>query len=126
MSNSTINRFNLEERLINFAVLVVDICEKMPDTRASNHLSGQLIRSGTSPALNYGEAQSAESKKDFIHKIGIIMKELRETQVNLTMISRLTDASFSSHCDALLSENDELLAIFFTTLRTARSSRPNH
>jgi four helix bundle protein len=55
----------LEERLINFAVLLIEICDEIPNTKAGNHLSGQLIRSGTSPALNYGEAQSAESKKRF-------------------------------------------------------------
>jgi four helix bundle protein len=71
------NRFDLEERLINFAVLIVDISESMPKSYAGNHLSGQLLRSGTSPALNYGEAQGGESRKDFIHKIKIVLKELR-------------------------------------------------
>jgi four helix bundle protein len=74
---------DLEERLINFAVLVIEIANKMPNTRAGNHLSGQLIRSGTSPALNYGEAQSGESRKDFIHKIKVVLKELRESFICL-------------------------------------------
>jgi len=80
------NKFDLEERLIDFAVLIVEICENMKDTKASNHLSGQLIRSGTSPALNYGEAQGGESRKDFIHKIKIVLKELRESYVCLKII----------------------------------------
>jgi len=63
------NKFELEERLIDFFVMIIKITETMSKTRAGNHLSGQLIRSGTSPALNYGEAQSGESRKDFIHKI---------------------------------------------------------
>ena len=62
------NKYDLEERLIEFSVLIIEIVNEMPNTKAGNHLSGQLVRSGTSPALNYGEAQSAESKKDFIHK----------------------------------------------------------
>jgi four helix bundle protein len=66
------NKHDLEERLINFAVLIIDIAETMPDSKAGNHLAGQLLRSGTSPALNYGEAQSGESIRDFIHKIKIV------------------------------------------------------
>ena len=72
------DKHDLEERLIGFAVLIVEIVESMPDSRAANHLSGQLLRSGTSPALNYGEAQSGESRRDFIHKIKIVLKELRD------------------------------------------------
>jgi len=82
------NKFDLEERLINFAVLIVEIEGTMPNTRAANHLAGQLLRSGTSPALNYGEAQSGESRRDFIHKIKIVLKELRETYVCLKIIYR--------------------------------------
>lgn len=79
-------KFDLEERLINYSVLIIEIVEEMKNTKASNHLAGQLVRSGTSPSLNYGEAQSAESRKDFIHKIKIILKELRETLVCLKII----------------------------------------
>jgi len=88
MSDGKMNKFDLEERLINFAVMIVRICESIPDTRAANHLAGQLIRSGTSPSLNYGEAQSGESRKDFIHKIKIVLKELRETYACLKIIHR--------------------------------------
>jgi len=76
----------LEDRLIDFAVLIIEIVNEMPNTKAGNHLSGQLVRSGTSPALNYGEAQSAESRKDFIHKIKVVLKELRESFVCLKII----------------------------------------
>jgi four helix bundle protein len=86
MTISKINKIDLEERLINFAVLIVEICENMKDTKSSNHMAGQLIRSGTSPALNYGEAQSGESRKDFIHKIKTVLKELRESFVCLKII----------------------------------------
>lgn len=69
------NKHDLEERLISFAVLIIEIIEQMPETRSANHLGGQLLRTGTSPALNYGEAQSGESRKDFIHKIKRIKRE---------------------------------------------------
>lgn len=59
--------YDLEDRLIDFAVATIDIVEALPSTRAGNHIAGQLVRSGTSPAPNYGEAQTAESRKDFIH-----------------------------------------------------------
>ena len=77
------NKHDLEERLINFSVLIVQLVETMPERKAANHLAGQLLRSDTSPALNYGEAQSGESRKDFIHKISIVLKELRETHICL-------------------------------------------
>ena len=80
------NKFDLEERLVEFSVLIIEIVNEMPNSKASNHLSGQLLRSGTSAALNYGEAQSGESRKDFIHKIKIVLKELRETYVCLKII----------------------------------------
>lgn len=78
----------LENRLIDFAATIIIIASKFEKSYAGNHLSGQIIRSGTSPALNYGEAQSAESKKDFIHKMGICLKELRETFVCLKIIEK--------------------------------------
>jgi four helix bundle protein len=71
----TQRKYDLEERLLQFAVRVTTIVESLPDTKVCNHLGGQLLRSGTSPALNYGEAQAAESKRDFIHKLGIILIE---------------------------------------------------
>ncbi len=80
------NKYDLEERLIDFLVLIIEIVNEMPNSKAGNHLSGQLVRSGTSVSLNYGEAQSAESKKDFIHKMKVILKELRETFVCMKII----------------------------------------
>jgi four helix bundle protein len=81
-------KFDLEERLIDFAVRIIRTAESLPKTKIGNHISGQLIRCGTSPAPNYGEAQSAESLADFIHKMKICLKELRETRVWLLMIVR--------------------------------------
>ena len=72
-------RLDLEDRLVDFAVRVISVVEALPTTKAGNHIAGQLVRAGTSPAPNYGEAQSAESRKDFIHKMKITLKQLRET-----------------------------------------------
>ena len=81
-------KFDLEERLIEFASDIIDVSEGLPKTLAGNHLAGQLIRSGTSPALNYGEAQGAESRSDFIHKMKVCLKELRETYNCLRIINK--------------------------------------
>ena len=73
--------YDLEDRLIEFAARVIDVVEALPNTRAGNYIAGQLIRCGLAPALLYGEAQSAESRDDFVHKMKIILKELKETRV---------------------------------------------
>ena len=107
-------KYDLEERLLEFAIRIIATVEKLPDNKVSNHLGGQLLRSGTSPALNYGEAQSAESKRDFIHKFKVILKELRETIICLTILHRkslLLD-------DSLVTENRELIAIFMKMIFT--------
>jgi len=78
-------KYDLEDRLIEFSLMIIEIVEELPNTKAGNHLGGQVLRSGTSPALNYAEAQSAESKNDFIHKMKICLKELRETFVALKL-----------------------------------------
>ena len=88
METTTKRKFDLEDRLITFSILIKEIVEMIPDTRIGNHVAGQLIRSGTSTALNYGEAQSAESRNDFIHKMKIILKELRESNIALKIIQR--------------------------------------
>jgi len=110
----------LEQRLINFSVLIINIIDEMPNKRAGNHLSGQLIRSGTSPSLNYGEAQSAESRKDFIHKIKIVLKELRETFNCLKIIKRANLYKTLEKIDQALSENNELISIFVKSVETAQ------
>jgi four helix bundle protein len=112
-------RQQLEERLINFAVLIIEIVESMPDTRSANHLGGQLLRSGTSPALNYGEAQSAESRNDFIHKMKICLKELRESFIGLKIVFRTQLFTSVDGLQFALKENDELIAIFVKSTKTA-------
>ena len=81
-------KYDLENRLIDFAISISEIVEKLPNTRIGNQIGNQLIKCGTSPALNYGEALSAESRNDFIHKIKIVLKELRESYVCLKIIKR--------------------------------------
>ena len=116
------DKFELEERLINFAVLIIEIANELPNTKVGNHLSGQLVRSGTSPALNYGEAQSGESRKDFIHKIKIVLKELRETFVCLKIIYRTKLYKSEKKIQTALKESDELISIFVKSVETAQSN----
>ena len=118
---------DLENRLIDFSVRVIDVVEALPGSKAGNHIARQLVRSGTSPAPNYGEAQSAESRRDFIHKMKIALKELRETLIWLRIIERKALCDPNSLTD-IMKECDELTAIFVTSVKTAetgRSSRGN-
>jgi len=112
--------FDLEERLIDFAVRIIRTTESLPKTRAGNHIAGQLVRCGTSPAPNYGEAQSAESRSDFIHKMKVSLKELRETRIWLLMIVKANLIKPPSKLEPLIHENNELISIFVTSVKTAK------
>jgi len=112
----------LEERLISFSADIIDFADRFRRNQKLNNLVDQINRTASSVALNYGEAQSAESKKDFIHKIGLVMKELRETFANLKIFERFTNESDKIKVSQLIDENDQLLAIFFKTLQTAKKS----
>jgi four helix bundle protein len=116
------NKLDLEERLINFSVLIIDITDSMSKGRAGNHLAGQLIRSGTSVSLNYGEAQSGESRKDFIHKIKIVLKELRESYICLKIIQRAKLYEKEDTIQEALKENNELISIFVKSVETAQKN----
>ena len=114
------DKYDLEERLIWFSVRIIELSDFLHKTIAGNHLNKQLVRSSTSPALNYGEAQAAESTKDFIHKMGICLKELRETFINIKIIkyAKLTDnAKLLNLC---YTENNELISIFVKSIETAK------
>jgi len=113
--------FDIEDRLINFAVQVIRCAEGLPKSVAANHIAGQMIRCGTSPAANYGEAQAAESRSDFLHKMMVCLKELRETRVWLLMASR-ADLLTPTGITSLLNENDQLIAIFVKSIKTTKSS----
>lgn len=112
----------LEERLIDFAAEVIMFTNFVEKSYAGNHLSGQIIRSSTSPALNYGEAQSAESKKDFIHKMGICLKELRETFNCLKIMERAKLINNNEKIDILKKEVNELISFFVSSIKTAKSN----
>jgi len=111
----------LENRLIDFAIQIINVCEKLPNTYVTTHLGKQITRSGTSPALNYGEAQRAESKKDFIHKMKICLKELHETSVILKIFSR-KNYEPKLEVELGLKECQELIAIFVSSIKTAQKS----
>jgi four helix bundle protein len=110
----------LEERLINFAVRIIKLSASLPRTPAGRHIAGQILRSGTSPAPNYGEARGAESRADFVHKIRVVLKELNETSIWLRIIERSRLMKAQMLID-IVQENGELCRIFAASLRTARS-----
>jgi len=113
-------RFDLEECLLEFASAVIDLSENLPNTRAGNHVAGQILRSGTSPYPNHGEAEDAESRDDFIHKLKICLKELRETRRWARLVRRKAWAKDDPTLVFLLGESDELIRIFFASIQTAR------
>lgn len=112
----------LEERLINFAVRIVILSTNLPKTPAGKHIAGQIMRSGTSPAPNYGEARGAESHADFIHKLRIVLKELNETSIWLRIIER-SQLLRKDLIQDIIGENTELCRIFAASLKTVRNPR---
>jgi four helix bundle protein len=115
-------RYDLEDRLLNFAVDVVELTESLPSTRAGNHVAGQLLRCGTSPLSNHGEVEAAESRKDFLHKLRICLKELRETKRWLRLVSRLERLGQPTNLPVCLNEIEELIRIFATSAKTAEKN----
>ena len=116
------NRIDLEERLINFAVLIYNVTDNLPKTKIGYYFSDQIMRSASSSALNFGEAQSAESKKDFIHKIKIVLKELRETMIGLAIIDRTGLNKSKNILEKAVDENNQLIAIFVKSVETAQKN----
>jgi len=108
--------------LIEFAVRIIRLAESLPKTPVGRHIQGQLSRSGTSPAPNYGEAQDVESRADFVHKMKIVLKELRETRVWLLMIQRAGLVKNDEELVLLIQETNELLSIFVASVKTARKA----
>jgi four helix bundle protein len=114
--------YDLEDRLLDFAVSVVELTESFPNSRAGNHIAAQLLRCGTSPLSNHGEVVAAESRTDFIHKLRICLKELRETRRWLRLAARLKKLGPLSGLPVCLSEIDELIRIFAASIRTAETN----
>ena len=109
----------LEERLIDFAVRIIKLSSKLPRTPAGKHVAGQILRAGTSPAPNYGEARGAESPADFVHKLRVVLKELNETSVWLRIIERSGLLPRESLTE-IIPENKILCKIFATSVKTAQ------
>ncbi len=113
------NKYNLDDRLIDFSVSAIKVVQSLPNDKICSHLSSQLLRSSTSSALNYGEALSGESKRDFLHKIKVVLKELRET---LTCLKILVRAAYLEASNPICKECDELVAIFVKSVMTAEKN----
>ena len=119
-ANSSSAADKLEERLINFAVRIIKLSASLPRTPAGKHIAGQILRSGTSPAPNYGEARGAESRADFVHKIRVVLKELNETSIWLRIIE-LSGLVKRNLLIDIVQENGDLCKIFAASLKTVRS-----
>lgn len=118
-------KYDIEDRCIVFGAEIVKFTESLPNTRAGNHLGGQLLRSGTAAALHYGEAQGSESPRDFIHKMGIAEKELRGSKNNMRVLARAGLMDLNKPDAAwLLKECAELVAIFTASIKTAERNHP--
>jgi four helix bundle protein len=114
----------MEDRLLDFAVRVGSVVDALPDSRLGRHIAGQLVRCGTSPAPNYGEADAAESKNDFIHKLAIVFKELRESRIWIKLIIKARLLPLK-RMTSLLDECEQLCNIIASSLITAKKNRPN-
>ena len=113
---------NLEDRLVDFACLCLEVCDLLPANRAGQNLEYQLSKSSTASALIYGEVQGAESPADFLHKMQVVLKEIRESRVNLKIIMR-KPLVVHEKVDKAYAESNELMAIFIASVKTARSRK---
>jgi four helix bundle protein len=111
---------DLEDRLPEFAAMIIDLTESLPNTRAGNHMAGQLLRCGTSSLSNHGEVEAAESRRDFLHKLRICLKELCETKRWLRLVGRTRTLTTAINFTTCLNEVEELIRIFVASIRTAQ------
>ena len=119
------SKYNLNERLVKFSIAVIKITSRFPKNAAATNIASQVGRSSSAPALHYGEAQAAESPKDFVHKMKLALKELRESYNALRIASKmawLPEKDFAW----VLDENNQLISIFFTSVRTAERNMNNN
>ena len=115
-------KYDLEDRLVKFAIMILEVCDLLPNSKAGQNLEYQLSKSGTAPALMYGEVQAAESRADFIHKMKMLLKELRETKISLRIINEKPIVQ-NSKVDSTLKECNELIGIFTKSIETAKKNR---
>ncbi len=116
-------KYDLEDRFVDYTCKMIDIVESLPNSRAGNYIAGQLIRSCHSPTLNYGEAQAAESRADFIHKLGIVLKELKECRVILKIILKKEMIKPVGNLMVVYAESEELIAIIGKSINTAQKNK---
>jgi four helix bundle protein len=114
-------RFDLEERLLEFSTRIIRLVDALPNTRAANHIAGQLLRCGTSPLGNRGDVQAAESRRDFGHKLSIWLKEFKETRRWLRLLQRSQRVP-TPKMEPILQETEELIKIFAVSVRTAEKN----
>jgi len=115
-------RKELENRLIEFSILIFELSKVVVKDYFETYLLNQLMRSSASAALNYGEAQGAESRKDFIHKVSLVLKELRESNVNLKILAKTGSVSDQSLMEKASEESNQLVSIFYRTAQTAKKN----
>jgi four helix bundle protein len=118
-------REKLQDRPIAFTVMISEISSKLNSSTLGHYISDQMTRSATSSALNYAEALGAESRKDFIHKARIVLKELRETEVSLRIVQRNNICMMDEQLERCIQENHELISIFWKTVATAQKTWSN-
>jgi four helix bundle protein len=114
-------QFDLEDRLLDFSARIIRLVDALPNTRAANHVAGQLLRCGTSPYGNHGEVEAAESRRDFVHKLRVCLKELKESRRWLRLLQKAALVP-ERKMAAILRETEELIKIFFTSVRTAEKN----
>jgi len=114
-------KFDLEDRLVDFACMCLGVCELLPNSKAGQNLEYQLSKSSTAAALIYGEAQAAESRADFLHKMKMVLKEIRESGVNLKIIKRKPVVT-NQKVEIAFNESNELMAIFLKSVETAKNN----
>jgi len=116
-------KYDLEDRFVEFTCRMIDVVEALPNTRSGNYIAGQLIKSCHSPAFNYGETQAAESRNDFIHKLGIVLKELKECRTALKIIRRKELIKPVSKLIGIYNETEEIIAIIAKSIETAKKNK---
>jgi four helix bundle protein len=119
------SKFNLENQLMEFASAIIDLSEALPNSRSGSHIAGQLLRSGTASYPNHAEAEAVESRDDFIHKLKICLKELRETRRWARLMEKKMWAKDATTLLFALAESDELIRIFYTSIQTAKLNALN-
>lgn len=119
-------KFDLEDRFVNYTCTMIDVIERLPNNRAGNYIAGQLIKSCHSPTFNYGEAQAAESRNDFIHKMGLILKELKECRTALKIIRRKEMIKSEEILEEAYKETEELIAIIGKSISTAKNKNKSN